>query len=186
MEDGLTGLGPVGPVEVVRLVGGPDCTLGADDCVVYFNDGETPRFLNNSGEGADVAGDPLKVLDATYDDRIAVLTRVYERPEAGSCSEVRNAQTQETVFETCQHTLSRFSPDGARISALPPYLSGIGASWAAIVDENGTEVARYRPENGYVRSAVWEDDGHLLVTAYDWDARAWSVMRLGLDGRTRN
>ena len=73
-------------------------------------------------------------------------------------------------------------PDGAHISALPPYLSGIGASWAAIVDENGTEVARYRPENGYVRSAVWEDDGHLLVTAYDWDARAWSVMRLGLDG----
>ncbi len=179
--DGQMALGPVGRVQPVRLLGGPDCTLGADDCVVYFHDGGTAEFLNNSGEGAPVSGDLLKVLDVTYDYRIAVLTRIYERPEPGSCSEVRNVQTQDLVFETCEHTLGRFSPDGAHISGLPAYLDGIGAGYTAILDaKTGEELARYEPENGFVRNAVWEDDGHLLVTAYD--AGAWSVMRLGVDG----
>ncbi len=180
-SNGQTNLGPIGRPDLVRLLGGPDCTLGADDCVVYFHDGRTPRFRNNSGEEAEVSGDLLKVLDVTYDDRIAVLTRIYERPEPGSCSEVRDVQTQDVVFETCQHTLGRFSPDGAHISGLPSYLDGIGSGYAAILDaETGDELVRFEPEDGFVRNAIWEDDSHLLVTAYD--AGAWSVTRLGLDG----
>ena len=119
-EDGVsTRMGQVGPVEVVRLVGGPDCTMGTDDCVVYYNDGETPRFLNNSGEGAEVPGAPLSVSDVDDDRRVAMLTEVTAEP--GSCGRVYDQQSRQEAFATCEYSLGRFSPDGDHLSATQPY-----------------------------------------------------------------
>jgi len=180
-EDGSTNLGPVGPVEVVRLVGGPDCTLGADDCVVYFNDGETPRFLNNSGEGSDVSGEPLSVADVDDDRRVAMLTEVTEEP--GSCGRVYDQQSQQESFSTCEYTLGRFSPDGSHLSATQPYEDGFGDAFHAILDpDSGAELARYESGQGGIYYSVWEDPEHLLVLSYE--DGAWLVTRLGVDGST--
>ena len=180
-EDGLTNLGPVGPVEVVRLVGGPDCTLGADDCVVYYNDGETPRFLNNSGQGSDVSGGPQSIADVDDQLRVAMLTRVTNEP--GSCGRVYDQRSQGEVFATCAYTLGRFSPDGSHLSATQPYESGFGDTFHAILDaESGSELARYESDQGGVYNSVWEDPEHLLVLSYE--DGSWRVTRLGVDGST--
>lgn len=181
-EDGATDLGRVGPVQLVRLVGGPDCTLGADDCVVYYNDAETPRFLNNSGEGAAVSGEPLSVKDADDERRVAMLTEVTDEP--GSCGRVFDQQSQAEAFSTCDYTLGRFSSDGSLLSATQSYEDGFGDAFHAILDsESGAELARYEPgQGGAVYSSVWEDADHLLVLSYE--DGAWLVTRLGADGST--
>lgn len=181
-EEGSTSLGEVGPVEVVRLVGGPDCTLGADDCVVYYNDGQTPRFLNNSGEGAEVSGSPLSVTDVDDERRTAMLTEVTDEP--GSCGRVFDWQSQEATFTTCEYSLGRFSPDGSHLSATQPYEDGFGDAFHAILDpESGAELARYEAaQGGAVYYSVWEDPEHLLVLSYE--DGAWLVTRLGIDGST--
>ncbi len=184
-ESGVTSFGevPTGLVPV-RLVGGPDCTEGAATCAVYLNDQAegAPRVVTDAGEVNDVAGDPVEVTDAAEDGRIALVTSV-DLSAGGACSAVVASNGGKQLFGTCDHTAGQFSPGGGHLSAAPAYQSGIGDTYAAILDPaTGGEVARVEPgRGGFVRDSTWEDAEHLLVTTYSYD-EGWSVVRLGVDG----
>ena len=184
-ESGVTSFGevPAGSAPV-RLVGGPDCAEQVATCVVYLNDQAegAPRVMTNVGAVNDVAGNPVSVTDAAEDGRIALVTSV-DLSAGGACSAVVASNGGAPLFETCDHTAGRFAPGGAHLSAEPAYQSGIGDTYAAILDaESGDEVARFEPgRGGFVRDSTWEDAEHLLVTTYSYD-EGWSVVRLGVDG----
>jgi hypothetical protein len=184
-EDGEVSLGDQGnPVIPVAVTGGPDCHESADGCVVYYNSQgqQPPMSVSSHGNRDVVASGALSVEDATEDGRVAVMTSVDDF-EPGSCSQVIDQATSETVFETCDATLSRFSPDGSYLSGNEDYLDGIGAGEAKILDATtGTQLVNYRPGNGYISHMAWEDAEHLLVVTYSWDDQSWSVVRLGVDG----
>ena len=124
------------------------------------------------------APDAVAVTDAAVDGRLAVVSSV-DLAAGGACSAILDGTT---TAESCDFTYGRFSPDGEHLSASPAYESGIGDVFAAILDADGQEVARFEPARGdFVWSSTWEDSSHLLVTTYDYDA-GWSVVRLGTDG----
>lgn len=171
------GLSPAG------LLGGPDCA-DVTTCTVYLNDetGGAPRLVSGSGPVEDVAGSPVKVTDAAEDGQLALVTSV-DLTAGGACSAVVTGAGGDQVFETCDHTLERFAPGGQHLSAAPAYQSGIGDTYAAIVDAgSGREVARFEASRGdFVWSTAWEDAEHLLVTTYSYGT-GWMVVRLGTDG----
>lgn len=175
---GDTTLETVPGARPVRLLGGPGCS--DEECVVYYEDGQTVRFVDGSGNAGTVEG--LAVSDVSAEGEVAVLTRVDDL-EPGSCSEVR--AVDRVVFSTCDYSLDRFSPDGAHLSANEDYLDGIGARFVAILDaETGEEVVRVEPAEGFVGSVVWEDADHLLAVIHDWSDGTWTVERLGVDATT--
>jgi hypothetical protein len=176
-------LGDHGSGQPVRLVGGPDCS-GAGDCIVFLDVGDRPVAVDSSGEAEELPGDPMAVHDASAaTGRVSMLMSVDDF-EPGSCSRVvGDSGSGDIVFETCDVTPDRFSPAGSHLSAGPSYRSGIGDSFVAMLDaESGKELARYSPENGFVNTAVWEDEDHLLVLTHDWGTGRWTVVRLATDG----
>ena len=172
-----------GVVQPVALVGGPDCPEVAETCVVWFNDSQGGAWVaDGTGGVTEAPGSPVAVTDVAEDGRVASVTSV-DLAAGGACSAVTDPDGEQ-VFETCDHTLGRFAPGGAHLSAAPAYESGIGDTFAAVVDADGTEVARYEaPRGDFVRDSAWEDPEHLLVTTYSYE-EGWSVVRLGVDGST--
>jgi hypothetical protein len=182
--EGSFSLGSHPGVQPVALLGGPDCAAPDTGCVVFVNDGNGEPLVITPSGAEPLPGDPLAVQDASSAvGRVAMLMS-YDELEPGSCSRVvSNNDAEGTVFETCQATLDRFSPDGTYLSAGPSYQDGIGDTHVAILDgETGKELARHEPEEGFVNTAVWEDAEHLLVVSHDWGNGEWSVVRLGVDG----
>ncbi|WP_432477425.1 hypothetical protein [Nocardioides sp. GXQ0305] len=181
-EDDQAGLGYHGTVQPVRLFGGGICGAEDGQCLVFVDDGRTPKVISGPDDVTELPDDPLAVEDASSAaGRVAMLMSIAER-EPGSCSRVvSNDGAVGEVFETCEVTLSRFSPGGDHLSAGPAYQSGIGDSFVAIVDgETGDEVARHEPADGFVGVSVWEDAEHLLALSHE--SGEWSVVRLGVDG----
>ena len=85
------------------------------------------------------------------------------------------------VWETCERTLFRFSPDARHLQASDPYLDGLGLSSIGVVDaETGEPLVTYRIDGGFIAHQIWEDDAHLLAVVSAPDG--WSILRLGLDG----
>ncbi|QZY28555.1 hypothetical protein [Nocardioides coralli] len=177
---GDTTVGTVPGARPIRLLGGPECTRGVHECVVYVDDGQQVRFLDNAGE--DLPVDGLAVPDVSVDGAVAVMTSVDDL-EPGSCSTVRTPV--EERFSTCDYSLGRFSPDGAHISASEDYLDGIGNRLQAILDaRTGRELVRLEPDEGFFNTVAWEDADHLLAILHDWSTGTWQVVRLGVDGTT--
>lgn len=170
-------------ISPVAVQGGPDCRdpegRGGDGCTVFYDSagGGKPRYQTSHGMSDVVAPRAIRVADVSG-TRAAVLTNV---SDTGSCSEVVNSSLKQ-LWETCDYTLLRFSPDGAYLGATVPYRDGIGDAWRTILDaRTGEEVARLEPSgDGFVRDSMWEDSRHLLVVAYS--DGAWGLYRLGVDG----
>jgi hypothetical protein len=177
----------------VAAVTGTDCTRQASDCTFYVSGydmatGTSEVFtLTSSGEvgAADPDGLLISVRDATDDGRIAGYTEINEL-EATSCSAVlQPAESGSTpLWETCNHSLDAFSPDGGFVLASDPYHSGIGAGRIAIYDARTGELladrAKLKNRMAFYNAAVWEDETHVLFTAYQ-DGQ-WSIVRMDLTG----
>lgn len=184
-EDGHTVIGEFGPVVPVRLLGGPDCTDGQSDCIVYFNDetGGAPEVATSFGSHNEVPGNPMAVVDVAEDGRISMITDVTDLPEPGSCSAVHDPSSGQEVHSSCDYTFGHFSPDGALLSATHSYQDGFGDGWHAILDaDTGKELGRYESGTGGITQSVWEDSSHLLITS--WEDGEWKVTRLASDGST--
>lgn len=112
---------------------------------------------------------------------VSGLTSVDEL-EPGSCSAVVAVDSGRTRWETCDHTLEAFSPDGRHVIGTEDYHDGIGGDTVAILDAtDGTVLVEYTTrEVGFTGSAVWETSSTALVTTHQ-DGE-WYVLRLSLDG----
>ncbi|GAB2781400.1 hypothetical protein GCM10027020_38760 [Nocardioides salsibiostraticola] len=184
-EDGVD-LGVLSSYAVPRrVIGGPNCHEDQDGCVVFHDERGQAHTADSHGIDDSFFPEALSVDDATEDRVVAVQTSA---TDTGSCSAVLDltvALKKRTVAETCDYSLGRFSPDGAHLSAYEAYRDGIGMSYVALLDATTLEeITRFSPA-GFIATAVWENDGQVLVNTYDYETGRWSVERLGLDGSTQ-
>ena len=87
------------------------------------------------------------------------------------------------LLATCAHAFDAFSPDGSYVLASDTYGDGIGAGQIAVYAAAGDILAdrsRTDDRTAFYNSAVWEDETHVLFTAYQ-DGK-WSMVRMGIDG----
>jgi hypothetical protein len=114
-----------------------------------------------------------------------VVAGVTEVRVDGTCSGVYGTtRGQETDWSTCDHRFGSFSPDASRILAWEAYGDGLGHPQVGMYDAASGKLLWDRvssdPGMAFIHSATWEDDDHLLATAYQ-DGR-WHLVRFGPDG----
>jgi hypothetical protein len=170
--------------EIGAVVGGDNCPdVDADGygCTAYLNGEQAAEvFLADShGMSGPLGGSLIRVADAAADRRLAGLTSV---DDLGSCSGVVG-EDPEPVWQTCDHTLTRFSPDGTRILGTDAYLDGFGQRSVVFLDAaDGTVLHQFlsRGRGATVIQTAWEDADHVLAVLYE--RGRWSIARLGVDG----
>ncbi len=173
----------------VAAITGTSCAPGeSSDCLFYASgwsmeaNGPESFTMTPDGQVGQVAGGAvINVNDATDAGWVLGIT---EQDDFGSCSAVFAPGESKPVFRTCDHTFDAFSPNGDFVLASEPYHSGIGSGTIAIYDARTGDLLaeRTKKKNDYAfyNSAVWEDEGHVLFTAFQ-DGQ-WSVVRMSLDG----
>jgi hypothetical protein len=115
---------------------------------------------------------------------IAVQTRTNK--DASGCFGVvdPDVSTSETAWETCDHSLGAFSPDGRYVMASSPYGDGFGLTSLDVLDaETGEMVARFTQASNTQISLVmpvWESDDTIVAVAAEGETQ--TMVRLGVDG----
>ncbi len=106
----------------------------------------------------------------------------------GSCSGVLDplSADRDLVWETCDHSLGAFSPDGTYVVGLAPYSDANGSPSVGILDAaTGEPVVDFVSGNdpssaATVADAAWEDATTLLATVNQGNEEY--LLRLGIDG----
>jgi hypothetical protein len=149
-------------------------------CTAFVNADE-PRgaYVTTSHGIVDVAGAMLAVVDAAEDGRMVGLMSVTDE---GSCSGIFLVG-DDVAWQTCDHTLTRFSPDASRVLGTDAYLDGFGQRSVAFLDAaDGTLLHEFRSKGRgpSVLQTAWEDEDHVLAVVFE--RGRWSIVRLGADG----
>lgn len=149
-------------------------------CTAFVNDlTRTQVFVSTSHGIVDVAGRMRSAADVSASGLVVGLVSI---TDDGSCSGVWRNTFRKPKWQTCDHTLLSFSPNGSRVLGTDPYLDGIGQRTVAFLDGDGTVLHTFvGGRNGpYVIQTAWEDDDHVLALVLD--RGGWAVLRLGVDG----
>ena len=115
---------------------------------------------------------------------VAVQTRTNK--DASGCFGVvdPDVSTAEPAWETCDHSLGAFSPDGRYVMASSPYGDGFGLTSLDVLDaETGEMVARFTQASNTQISLVmpvWESDDTIVAVAAEGETQ--TMVRLGVDG----
>ncbi len=137
------------------------------------------------------AGGEAEQLPGPFTPTTASLTRIggvvsFDEREPGSCSELRDLGSGETLWETCDHQLGPISPDGSQLIGLPSYADGFGTASVPILDAATGDLLRswdLRTSTDTLAGITqlrWEDTSHVLLEVYA--DGAWSVVRVSMDG----
>lgn len=164
----------------VALEGGAGCV---SDCALWVNfegpDGGAARYA--------VDGDALEPVDGVlglsdvHDDRLLAAVTSVDDLEPGSCSTV--FEEGRALWDTCDYSFDRFSPDGTWLAATDAYRDGAGQGTLAVLDaRTGERMVEYDAGEGFLTQRFWEDESHLLAVHFSYADQRWRVFRLGLDG----
>ncbi|GAB2871305.1 hypothetical protein [Nocardioides pacificus] len=167
-----------GPVTVAAVTSDGSC--GADDttCRVYVNNGSglPPQAAGPDGTVDGLVPGSLRLTDVHPDGPVAVQL---SSSDTGSCSGVFVDGVSR--WETCEHSLLRFSPAGDLLLGTHAYRDGLGLNSLSVLDaESGDVRATYTIRGGFIAQQAWEDDTHVLVVISG--PHGWEMLRLGLDG----
>ena len=156
--------------------------LGSDS-VVYETDGENPVVGVASADGRTAVLPGLIGAGGTSPASGLVAAQT-SSSDTGSCWAVV-AVDGGTLWETCAHSLQRFSPDGRYLIASDAYGDGAGARSLAILDaETGDVMAEYQPGRRSpiaITQMVWEDEDTVLALANE--DNNWTVLRADVQGQ---
>jgi hypothetical protein len=150
---------------------------GNGTMTTYLADGDTPVEL------------PGPITAQSASPVTGMVTGVTSSDLQGSCSAVVDgrARTGEAVWETCDHLLDSFSPDGQHVVGFAPDSDGYGSPTVSILDASTGEplldfevVGSRRQVVAFHDRVAWEGGDSLVLTMLSGDERF--VVRLGLDG----
>lgn len=158
---------------------GSDCTTGNCAAWVRGADAQTHAYTSMrvvTGPHAlpSSFGPIIAVRDVTDDGRMLGSTEI---GDSTSCSAVLDGAT--TLLHTCDYQLDSFSPSGSYVLASDPFHDGAGSSVIAVFATAGDRLAyrvRTTDRQAFYADAVWEDDTHVLFTAYQ--SGSWSIVRM--------
>lgn len=159
-----------------------------DDTVVYeLMEGGEPQGVFTAGPGS--VTEELPGLIGATSAGGGTVTGVVSENLGDTCSAVIAVPGGERLWETCEYSMYRVSPDGRWILASDAYQSGFGFMSMSILDlRTGTPVMEFEQENrrGQVTLGEfhWEDDGFVVAPVND--KVTWSILRLGVDGSLEN
>jgi hypothetical protein len=166
---------PVGFVAEDRVVfEAEDQKDGSVDAGIAEPDGSITALPGVVGV---MSADPVNGL-------VAVQTRSNE--DASGCYGVLDPEvsTSEPVWETCDHSLGAFSPDGRYVMASSPYRDGLGPTRLEVLHaETGELVAEFtqrRSSEIALVMPVWESADTIVSTAIEGETQ--TLVRLGVDG----
>jgi hypothetical protein len=170
-------------VQPVGVVGSGSCAADSEGggCAVYFDtEGAEPtgRWVTSKGITGQVDG--LRSVAGVSPD--GLVAGSVSATDTGSCSALLDAG-REPAWETCEHSLGRFSLDGRHLVGRPAYLDGIGDASVAILDAATgdvlVEATNDAQTQSFVADSAWDTDGTLLLTVWQ---DGWSLMRLSPEG----
>lgn len=172
-QDVVRPLGFVSDVEVLASQ-----THAAGDVTTFLAAGDTPVALPGLLQ-------PSSASPAT--GMVAGLTRSSSRGSACSGVVDGRARTGALEWETCDHVLGTFGPDGLHVVGFAPDADGYGSPTLSILDAStgepvvDFEVAGARNQVVAINDRVaWEDSETLAITMVSGGQQY--VVRLGLDG----
>jgi hypothetical protein len=189
-EDGPTALVdrealPDGILSPVAVIGSDSCDQDAEGggCAVYFNSDDVEEQAAWSATAKGIVGQVpglLSLAAMSPDQSFSGTTSV---SDTGSCSALVGPGGSQ-LWDTCDHTLGAFSPDGRYVIGHPAYQSGIGDSSVAILDAGtGDLLAEFRnsqKHQSFINNVVWDTDSTLLATVFE--EGSWSLMRMTAGG----
>ena len=154
------------------------------DSVVYQDRlGEEMGIARTGGTLTPIEGF-LRLEDAS--ESTGLVSGLVSYDIEGGCSGVMDPDSAELLWESCDHSNLRFSPDGRLVVADASYVDGPGSPTLTVLDAwTGKEIAHFSPESGTrtvvgVSQAAWEDDETVL--AYVDEGGDQAIVRLGIDG----
>ncbi|HEU4514839.1 MAG TPA: hypothetical protein VFR87_17145, partial [Nocardioidaceae bacterium] len=157
------------------------------DGALVYNTGEQQtevRVFERSAEDYELPAKPRFINASGTSEAAGLVAGMTESRIDGSCSAVVSYQTGAPSFETCDHLLGQFSPDGRYVIGTPAYADGLGPRSLAILDaDTGEVVVSFDPPRDsmiYLGDPVWEDDEHVVTTATD--GLDSYIVRFGVDG----
>jgi hypothetical protein len=183
-QERWTSLPPGPEEEAVQTVGFASDTEVVADRVDA--DGTTTTFLADGQGTKALPGEFVRAVSASpVTGMVAGLTSV---DGAESCSAVALGRAVDATpaWETCDHQLGAFSPDGTHIVAFADVPDGPSPTVTILDATTGEPVVDFEVTGarnrvvGVAPEVAWEDDDTLLATYVDGDQQ-W-VVRLGLDG----
>ncbi len=169
-------------VDIAAIISdGTTCKEGAggNGCAVFVNSGDAKRAWISTSHGI---VDDLGRIRAVGDASGRFLAGLISVSDQGSCWGLFKDLDRST-WETCDHTLTDFSPSGARLLATDAYLDGLGQRSLAFIDMDGPGLVSWQgtgDDAPTIVQTVWEDDDHALAVVYAADE--WSIVRFGVDG----
>jgi hypothetical protein len=168
---------------------GNDCFHDAEEvegagCSVFFTltsqDKRAPFAASNHGFVQEADTTITDLLDVSDDQ---ALIGIVDRSAAKLCNRY---ESEAKSYETCDHVLSEFSPDGRSILGYSseitegPALDAINLLDAATGETRLT--ARSPAGSATIWETAWEDDEHVLAIV-NQDETTWAIVRVGLDGK---
>lgn len=169
--------------EIGAILGSGTCQEAEPEgggCTAFVNADEPQGVHVSTSHGiVEVAGAMLAVADAAADRRTVALQSVSDE---GSCSGIYLAG-DDVAWQTCDHTLTSFSPDGTRVLGTDAYLDGFGQRSVAFLDAADGALLHEFTSKGKgptVLQTAWEDEDHVLAVVYE--RGRWAILRLGADG----
>lgn len=163
----------------------------ANDTVAisHFDEATGETFYGQAGPGGEFDAIPLDNYQRVggVSEVTGLVAGQTEFRGDSTCSEVRNTDTAQPplVFETCDHQLAGFSPDGRWLIGYATYFD-LGSPTLAILDATTgdpvVEFASSRKQAGSatVLAAAWEDDDTVVAVVNQGGEQA--VLRLEADG----
>lgn len=157
------------------------------DGALVYNAGEEQtevRVFERSAEDYELPARPRLLTASGTSEAAGLVAGMTESRIDGSCSAVVSYETGAPTFETCDHSLGQFSPDGRYVIGTDAYGDGGGPRSLAVLDASSGEiVVSFDPPRDsmlYLGDLVWEDDEHVVTTVTD--GLDSYIVRFGVDG----
>jgi hypothetical protein len=176
-----SGRTPPFPVQVLPGCDEQACEMVAELSGGTLGEAQTLVTAASDGEVATV-GLPglLRAFDVSPDGTLVSGYTAVDDERAEACSGVVEVATGELLWETCDASSLRFSPDGSTALGTDAYLDGFGQSFVQVFSaEDGQPLSRY--EGGTVFDYRWADDESFLVSIQT-NAGENLLLRVGVDG----